>query len=161
MARRVELGAGLAAAVLSVLTLAILLIAPIVPTCSAPVVAGRCPGTLRYLTLAQAGRQVDASVWLYIIIMAVVTLAGAVGAVLHAVRGWRRGVWLLWPAALLTFAACAIVGAQGGALGLYFLPPTFSLALAAAAAFAARQGWARRAPAAEGGQPPGEPGPAG
>jgi hypothetical protein len=136
MARRVEIGAGLAAAVLTVLTLAVLLTAPIVAVCPGRVAAnGQCSTTVRFITLMAAGKQVYASTWVFIIAMALVTLVGGIGAALHGSLDRRLGVLLLWPAAILAFAGCALTGLVGGALSLFFLPPVAALCIAAGAAF--------------------------
>ena len=138
MARRVERGAGLAAAVLSVLALAMALVTPLVPVCAGPVAAGRCAAGLRYLTLPAAGGRVDASIWLYIIAMLVVSLGGAVAAVLDSAQRGRIALLLLWIATAVAFAGCAAVAALGSALGLLYLPPVLALVIAAAAAFRRR-----------------------
>jgi peptidoglycan/LPS O-acetylase OafA/YrhL len=147
MARRVELGAGLAAAVLAVLTLVELLAAPIVAVCPGHVVPnGDCSTSVRFITLLAAGTHVHASTWYFITAMALVTLAGGVGAALHVLVGMRAGVLLLWPAAVLAFAGCALTGLAGGALSLFFLPPVLALCIAAFAALIMR----RRRPDATG-----------
>jgi hypothetical protein len=140
MARRIELGAGLAAAVLMVITLAVLLSAPIVAICPVAVNAhGDCPTTMRYITLLVAGKQVSASAWFFIIGMAVVTLVGGIGAALHGTLGRRIGLLLMWPAAILAFAGCATVGLEGNALLLFYLPPVVALCLAAYAGYVAQR----------------------
>jgi hypothetical protein len=139
MARRVELGAGLAAAVLSVIALAMVLLTPLVPTtCAGPVVAGRCAAGAGYLTLLAAGARVDASVWLYVIAMLIASLGGAAGAALDGVRRGRTALVLLWIATAVALAGCASVAALGGALGLFYVPPVLALLIAVAAALRRR-----------------------
>lgn len=144
MSRRVEIGAGLAAAVLTVITLAVLLAAPIVAICPGTVNAnGDCSTSVHFISLLAAGKQVDASTWFFIIGMAVVMLAGGIGAALHGSLGQRVGVLLLWPAAIIAFAGCALVGLEANALFLFFLPPVLALCVAAYAALVMRRRQAR------------------
>lgn len=152
MARRIELGAGLAAAVLTVLTLAALLVAPIVTVCPGHAAIENCPTNLQYISLVAAGKQVYAGTWIFIIVMALLTLVGGIGALLESALGRPRGALLLWPAAVIAFAGCALTGLAGGALSLFFLPPVLAVSIAACAAIAARRAAARRQrEAAEGG----------
>jgi hypothetical protein len=130
------MGAGLAAAVLTVITLAMLLTVPIVGTCPVAVNAsGDCPTTMDYITLLAAGKRVSASVWVFIIGMAVVMIAGGIGAALHGALGQRMGLLLLWPTAILAFAGCAMIGLEGNALILFFLPPVVAVCIAAYAGY--------------------------
>jgi hypothetical protein len=145
MARSIELGAGLAAAVLTVITLAVLLAAPIVAICPGHVTTdGRCSTALHFITLVAAGKQVNASTWIFIIVMALVMLAGGIGAALDGVLGQRLGALLLWPAAVIAFGGCALTALAGGALSLFFLPPVLAICIAAYAALALRGRGVRR-----------------
>jgi hypothetical protein len=148
MARRVELGAGLAAAVLSLIALAVLLLTPLVPTCAGTIATGRCASGLRYVTLPAAGARVDASIWYYIGAMTVVMLGGAAGAVLDSMRQRRTGLILVWIAAAVACTGCASVAALGSALGIFFLAPVVALVVAAAAASRRRAAPSAPAPGA-------------
>lgn len=143
MARRIELGAGIAAAVLSVITLIVILFAPIVSSCSGGTLS-HCPaGHQHNESLLQLG--IDGSVWAYLIGMVVVLIAGGAGAVAEARYGWRGGVALLWGGAVLAFAACALTA---GGIGLLYLPSVLAVCLAAYASILQRMA-ARRARSAE------------
>lgn len=148
MARRIELGAGLAAAVLTIFTLAMLLTAPIVPVCpggaTGGATGGHCASALRLIPLTAAGKAVHASVWITIIVLSVVVLVGGSGAVLDGAVRRRGGALLLWPAAIIALGGCVVMGAQGSALSVFFLPPVLALSIAACAAFATRRGGAPR-----------------
>ena len=141
MTRRVEVGAGIGAAVLSVVALVMLLLAPLVPECSGAVIAGRCPVGIRYVSLPSVAASVDNSVWLYIGAMLLVLLAGAAGAVLDGTRRpvRRAAAGVLWACTALALAGCLTVAAPGGALGFFYAPAVMGLAIASYAA------WARRA----------------
>jgi hypothetical protein len=130
MARKVEVGAGIATVVLSVIALAVLLLAPLAPVCPvALTAAGRCPAPLHYITLPRAG--LTTSQWSYLAFMLILPLAGAAGAILDGELGERRGLLLLWGGAVLAFAGCAMT-ATG--VGLFYLPPVLALLIAAYAA---------------------------
>jgi hypothetical protein len=134
VARRTEIGASIAAALLAVITLPAALFLPLVPACGS---GGRCPGGARLVSLASQAGRVEPAVWLYIALMAVLTLAGALGGLLDGARGNRRGLALLWLGAALAFVGCAL-----GALGVFgslYLPSIVALLIAAIAAFARRQ----------------------
>ncbi len=127
MARRVELGAGIAAAVLSVLALVVILVAPLFGTCTVRVARGQpCPpGAVRYDSLLHIG--LDASGWAFLIAMLLITLTAAGGAVAEAGYGLRAGAVPLWTGSLITLMACALT-APGA--GLFYLPCMVALALA-------------------------------
>jgi hypothetical protein len=130
MARRVEVGAGVAAAALSLVALAVVLLAPIAPICRVPLTAsGRCPVAVRFVNLLHVS--LPAGVWVYIFAMVIVPLAGAAGAVLDGELGQRRGVLLLWGGAVLAFAGCAMSALS---LGLFYLPAVLALLIAGYAA---------------------------
>ncbi len=125
MARKLEFGAGIAAAVLAIFGLVALLLAPF-PFCTVPSVTSCPSGHIHSVRLINV--QLDAAVWIYIIGMAVFLLAAAAGAIADARSSWRWGVLLLWVGAILAFAGCG-VGA-GGALGLIYLPGVLATLLA-------------------------------
>ncbi|MGO8947615.1 MAG: hypothetical protein ACLQUY_08125 [Ktedonobacterales bacterium] len=126
MARKIEFGAGIAAAALAALGLVALLLAPL-PFCTVPTSVSRCPpGHIRSLRLIEA--RLDSSVWVYVIGMVVFLLAGAAGAIAEARYTWRAGALLLWAAAILAFMGCSIGAA--GVLGLMYLPGVLALLLA-------------------------------
>jgi len=124
MARRIEFGSGIAAAVLAIIGLVALLLAPF-PFCSVPSASGCPAGHVRYLRLIEA--KLDSSVWVYVIGMVVFLLLGAAGAIGESHYAWRPGALLLWAAAILAFMGCSI--GAGGLLGLMYLPAVLALSL--------------------------------
>lgn len=129
--RKVEFGAGIAAAVLSVAALGMLLFAPLVAYCAVTVRApATCP-EVRYTTLAHAG--LDAVGWAFLIGMLALTLAGAAGAIGEARFEVHKGAYALWAGAALVFAGCALTA---GGIGLLYLPSVLALCLAAYASAA-------------------------
>jgi hypothetical protein len=140
MARRVELGAGIAAAVLGIIGLIVLTFAPIVAHClSGPVQT--CPQRdLRYESLVQI--PVDFGIWGFIIGMLLVVLIGAAGAIAEARFGLRGGVIPLWSGAVMTIAGCLI--AQS--IGLFYFPAILALAIAAIASLVHQRRLARTPP---------------
>ena len=141
--RRVELGAGVAAAVIGALTLPMALLAPLYAVCP-----GACPPErVRYVALLAA--HPDASIWALLLGLLALTLAGAAAAVADArvagqpVRG-RAALIALWGAALVVFGVCAL--GSRGSLGLLYLPSTLALALAAYVALLRRLAARRAAP---------------
>lgn len=132
-ARRIEFGAGVAACALSLLAFVFVLIAPIVPVCSVANVQSCPANAVRYEAIVQASP--DASAWLFVLAMLVISLAGGVGAIIEARTGRRAAAIPLWVAAILAFAGC--VFAAGGA-GIIYLPSVLALALAAYASILAR-----------------------
>ena len=130
--RRIEFGAGLAAALLSVSALLLLLFTPLIAYCAvstAPggATTGVCPAQkTRYTSLLHVG--VSGPTWAFLLGMLVVTLAGAVGAMGEARFGWRWGAFALWIGALLAFGGCALALRGVGAL---YLPTILALLLAA------------------------------
>ena len=136
---RIELGAGLAAALLALAALGLLLFAPLIAYCSsvatAPAQHVTCPpAAVRYTSLLHAGA--DAGTWLFLIGMFALTLLGAAGAI-GAVRfRWRWSLWALWVGTLLAFAGCAL-GVRS--VGAVYLPATLALCLAAYAALLRRR----------------------
>lgn len=131
--RKVEFGAGIAAAALSVLALAMLLFAPLVSYCDARVRAfAACPD-VRYTSLAHAG--LDAFAWMFLVGMLLFTLVGAAGAISEAHFDVRAGAYVTWAGAVLVFAGCALT-ASG--IGLLYLPSVLALCLAAYASVVQR-----------------------
>lgn len=139
MERRVELGAGIGAAILGVIGLIVLLFAPILARCvSGPV--NTCPQrNLRFDSLLRV--HVDVSVWAIIIAMLLVVLIGAAGAIAEARFGLRGGVIPLWSGTIMTLAGCLIV--QG--IGLFYLPAILALGVAATASLMRQRALARSA----------------
>ena len=132
-ARRIEFGAGVAACALSLLAFVFVLVAPIVPVCS---VANTqpCPANaVRYEAVIQVSP--DAGIWLFVLAMLVISLAGGISAIAEARSGRRAAAIPLWVAAILVFAGC--VFAASGA-GIIYLPSVLALALAAYASILAR-----------------------
>lgn len=133
---RMELGAGVAAAVIGVVTLPMALLAPLYPLCDAALSAsGSCPGATRYAALLATHPGAD--VWALLLGLLALTLVGAVGAITDAraqpapaariLSG--AGLLALWGATLVVFAICAL--GSRGPLGLLYLPSMLALALAA------------------------------
>ncbi len=160
MDRRIELGAGIGAAVLGFIGLIALMFAPIITRCVSGQVHNCPQRDLRYESL-MAQAHVDASVWIFIIGMLLVVLIGAAGAIAEAGFGLRGGMIPLWSGAIMAFAGCLIV--QG--IGLFYFPAIIALAVAAASSFRRQRTLARPAPEpipdeATSGEPtPGEPTP--
>lgn len=124
MARKLEFGAGLAAAGLAIIGLVALLLAPF-PFCTVQVASGCPAGHIRTVRLVQA--TLDSSVWVYVIGMALFLLAGAAGAIAESRFNWRTGGLFLWASAILAFMGCSI--GAGGVLGLVYLPGVLALSL--------------------------------
>ncbi len=131
-ARRIEFGAGIAACVLGALAFAFLVFAPIVPVCASPAQLCR-KGSPAYVSVVHASP--GASVWLFVLAMLALSLAGGIGAIVEARTGRRLAAIPLWAATVLVFAGCAL--AVGG-VGLIYLPSVLALALAAYASILAR-----------------------
>lgn len=139
--RKVEFGAGIAAAVLSVAALGMLLFAPLVTYCAVTVRApATCP-EVRYTSLAHAG--LDAAGVAFLIGMLALTLVGAAGAIGEARYNVHRGAYALWAGAALVFAGCALTA---GGIGLLYLPSVLALCLAAYASVARRMRARTRTP---------------
>ncbi len=151
---RMELGAGVAAAVIGLLTLPMALLAPLYPVCAVTPPRGvACPAAdtraVSLLATHPAG-----AVWALLLGLLMLTLVGAAGAVVDARArpspgpGARlivgAGMLALWGATLVVFAICAL--GSRGPLGLLYLPSTLALALAAYSALLRRLA-ARRAAA--------------
>ena len=131
-ARRIESGAGIAACALSVLAFAFVVFAPIVPACASP--AQLCPrNASRYVTMIQGSP--GAGVWLFVLAMLAISLAGGVGAIVEARTGRRLAAIPLWAAAVLVFGGCALAA---GGVGIIYLPSVLALGLAAYASILAR-----------------------
>ena len=134
---RIELGAGVAAALLALGALGLLLSAPLIAYCATAAASHAAasqqhacpPADVRYTSLLHAGA--DAGTWLFLLGMLALTLLGAAGAIGAARFAWRWSLWALWAGTLLTFAGCAL-GVRG--VGAVYLPATLALCLAAYAA---------------------------
>ena len=132
---RIELGAGIAAIVIGLLTLPMTLLAPLYPVCPAGGATTCAATSTRFVSLLAT--RPDASAWALLLALLALTLAGGAGAIVDAraplaantrlVAGC--GMPALWGAALLVFAICAL--GSRGPLGLLYLPSTLALALAA------------------------------
>lgn len=132
-ARRIELGAGVAACALSLLAFVFVLFAPVVPVCTVTTTQ-HCPANVvRYEAVVQSSP--DASVWFFVLAMLALSLAGGVGAIIEARSGRRKAAIPLWIAAVLVFGGCAL-GASGA--GVIYLPSVLALALAAYASVLTR-----------------------
>jgi hypothetical protein len=110
--RKVEFGAGIAAAVLGLATLVYLLFVPL-PYCHVKLDQnGNCPSKqLAYATLPQLNP--PAGDWLLFIVMVLLLFAGAVGAIAEARFENARLVLALWAGAVLSIMACALLGSLG------------------------------------------------
>lgn len=123
--RRVELACGIAAALLTLLALAMLLFAPVIPVC--PRGAATCTTSdVIFVTLTSTSVSPGAAA--YIIGLCVVLLLGAVAAALDALTSRRAAAVGLWAVAALALAGCA-VAAQG--LGALYVPAVLALVIAA------------------------------
>ncbi len=138
--RKIEFGAGIAAAVLSLAALGMLLFAPLVSYCGVPVQASAACPDIRYTSLAHAG--LGAAGWAFLVGMLLLTLAGSAGAVAEARFGVRAGAYAVWAGAALTFGGCAYTA---GGIGLLYLPTVLALCLAA---YASVVQWMRARPRA-------------
>lgn len=134
MLRRLELGAGIAGAVLALAGLVVLLLAPF-QACRVAVAAnGNCPAADVYsTTLLRLG--LPTGFWIYLAIIAGALLVGAAGAIAEARLGRPGGAWALWVGAILGFMACAFTA---GGTGIFFLPAVLADGLAAYASLLRR-----------------------
>lgn len=131
MARRVELGAGIAAGVLSIAALLMLLFVPLVPYCPR---AGDAPcANVRYASLLQTG--LDTAGWVYLLGMVALLLIGSAGAIVEARKGLSLAAVPMWIVAMLAFGGCAFA-ARG--VGLVYMPAVLALCLAAFASLLQR-----------------------
>jgi hypothetical protein len=134
---RIELGAGIAAAVIGILTLPMSLLAPLYPVCPATATSGATCAAAQARTVSLLATQPGAGVWVLLLALLALTLVGAAGAIADArarVSAEARlvagaGMLALWSASLVVFAICAL--GSHGPLGLLYLPSTLALALAA------------------------------
>ena len=141
MQRRVELGAGIATAVLAVFLLGVLIFAPVVRVCTVPLSSNRtCPDSaIRTATLLQV--RAPLGTWLYLLALLAFLFAGAAGAIAEARYERRQGALLLWIAAVLAFMGCSFI-APG--IGLLYAPAVFALGLAGYASVLQRMNERRR-----------------
>jgi hypothetical protein len=131
MGHRIELGAGLAAAVLAPLGLALLLFAPILPICA--IATATCPASaIRYQSLLHA--HLSGPSWVAVLAPLAILLAGAAGAIADARYAWRAGRVILGVATGLGLVICVL-----GTIGLVYLPAILALGLATYGAFLLRQ----------------------
>ncbi|HEX6796455.1 MAG TPA: hypothetical protein VF116_01935 [Ktedonobacterales bacterium] len=143
MLRRVELGAGISGAVLVLVGLVVLLLAPF-QACRVTVPAnGSCPAADLYTTTLLR-LNLPAGFWVYLAIVAGTLLVGAAGAIVEARLGRPRAALALWAGTILGFMACAFTA---GGTGIFFLPAVLANGLAAYASLLRRMR-ARRAAAA-------------
>lgn len=134
MARKIEVGAGVAAGVLGLIALAVVLLAPLVAACPVALDAARhCPVATRQVSLPET--RLSGVEWGYLIALGVMPLVGAAGAVLDGELGQKRGLIPLWVGTVLAFAGCALT-ALG--VGLFYLPPVLALLIATYAAIVRR-----------------------
>jgi cytochrome c biogenesis protein CcdA len=126
MSRKIEFGAGVAAGVLALLSFIVLLAVPFsVCTITLKTTTATCPPKdVRTGPLFQLA---DASTWIYLIVMLLLLLVGAGGAVAETRYGMRRGAIALWAGGVLAFMGCAFLA---GPAGLFFLPALLALAIA-------------------------------
>ena len=125
MARRVELGAGVGAVALALLTFLALLSAPLVSYCGSPSPVQPCPA-VRHESILSAG--LDTAGWLYLVGMLLVMLVAGLGAIVEARRRVRAAALPLWLCTALAFAGCAWAA---GAVGMFYLPSVLAVCLAA------------------------------
>ncbi|HLZ24835.1 MAG TPA: hypothetical protein VKQ30_22165 [Ktedonobacterales bacterium] len=123
--RKIELGAGLAAGILSVIGMLVLLFGPLVSYCADRGSTLRQCTSIRYTSLASAG--LTASGWAFTVGMFVAVLAAAAGAVGESRFGIRNGAILLWAGGALVLFGCALTA---GNIGLFYLPSVLALGLA-------------------------------
>ena len=124
--RKVELGAGIAAGVLSVIGVLVVLFGPLVSYCAYRVNDISQCSRIRYTSLASAG--LSASGWGFTLGMLVLILVAAAGAIGEARFGMREGAVALWAAGALVLFACALTS---GNIGIFYLPSVLALGLAA------------------------------
>lgn len=137
-ARRIEFGAGVAAAALGLLAFIFVLTAPIVPvSCPANASCARA-----YETFVEAN---GAGGLFFALAMLVAALVGGVSAVVEARKGRTVAAIPLWVAAALAFGGCALAASGPGVL---YLPSVLALGLAAYASLLARLQSRPRQPAA-------------
>lgn len=125
MLRRIELGAGVASAVLGLLGFAMILFAPLVPYCADPGVL-RCPAArIHYTSAMRSG--LTGGAWALTLLLLAIILLGAAGTLLDVAEFRPLGILLLWPSAIFAFAICAYAA---GGVGIIYLPAVLGVALA-------------------------------
>lgn len=125
MARRVELGAGVGAVALALLTFVLLISAPLVSYCGSPSPVQPC-SDVRHESILRAG--LDTAGWLYLTGMLLVMLVAGLGAIVEARWRLRIAALPLWVCSALAFTGCAW---SAGAVGMFFLPAVLAICLAA------------------------------
>lgn len=137
---RMELGAGVAGALLTLAGLIVLLLAPF-EVCRVTVPANKsCPAADIYTTtLLRLG--LPAGFWIYLAVIVGALLVGAAGALAEVRLGRPRAAFALWVGTILGFMACAFTA---GGTGIFFLPAVLADGLAAYASLLRRMR-ARRA----------------
>lgn len=135
-ARRVELAAGIASALVTALALALLLVAPIVPACARDV--PNCPpADLRFVALSSSA--VSPGALAYIVGISATLLLGSAAAIADATSANLRAAGrVLWVLTALALVGCAL-SAQGA--GAVYVPAVLALLIAT---YASLRGRARR-----------------
>jgi TIR domain len=125
MSRKIEFGAGIAAGVLGLATLVYLLFVP-VPYCRVKLDKnGNCPSNqIANATLPQL--HLSASDWVLFSVMVLLLFAGAVGAIAETRFDRPRLAPALWVGAVLSIAACALLGS----LGPFYLGAVLAVSIA-------------------------------
>lgn len=127
MLRRVELGAGIAGAVLALAGMVLLLVVPF-QACRVTIPTnGSCPKADLYTTTLLR-LALPAGFWIYLITVAGALLVGAAGAIAEVRLGRPRAAFALWAGTILGFMACAFTA---GGTGIFFLPAVLADGLAA------------------------------
>lgn len=123
--RRVELGGGIAAGILSVIGLLVLLFGPLVSYCGYRVNDLSQCSDIRYTSLAHAG--MTPGIWGITFGMLAFILAAAAGAIGESRFGLRNGAVVLWAGGALVLFGCVLTA---GTIGLFYLPALLALGLA-------------------------------
>lgn len=138
--RRVELGAGIAAGILSIIGVLVLLFGPLVSYCAYRVNNLSQCADVRYTSLAQAG--LSATGWIFTVGLLLITLAAAAGAIGESRFGLRQGALALWTGGALVLLGCALTAST---IGIFYLPSVLALGLATYASVLCRMSERQRA----------------